>query len=247
MSGLAPSLAHHDQATSPSQLSRVHVTVDDSPDIAALARRYLSPVEQPAFAARSARGVVPWLLGRVAAKDAVRRHLVARGFAEIDPTRIVVVNDSSGRPAVEVRGARPRPAACASRSPTSRPWRSPWPPRCRGRLAPGQIDVRRRPGSEWTSRRSRPGHPRSRSTAFTPGERTLARGRGEERDSWLTRLWAVKEATAKATGLGLGGRPKDFEIEAVRDDRLRCRGRWVATESLRTMRGDFIVAWTDID
>ncbi len=58
------------------------------------------------FEARPPRGRVPWLLGRVAAKDAVRRHLVARGFVEFDPTRIVVVNDDHGCPAVQVRGAR---------------------------------------------------------------------------------------------------------------------------------------------
>ena len=82
-------------------------------------------------------------------------------------------------------------------------------------------------------------------TAFTSAERSLVPPVGPERDGWLTRLWAAKEATAKATGLGLGGRPKAFEIEAVRDDHLRCRGRWIATEPLRTATGDFVVAWTD--
>jgi phosphopantetheinyl transferase len=58
-------------------------------------------------------------------------------------------------------------------------------------------------------------------------------------------MWAVKEATAKATGLGLRGRPKEFEVDAVEDDRLRCCGRWISTAPLDTCDGRYVVAWTD--
>ncbi len=218
-------------------VSRVQVSLDTATDLSVLADRYLSPSERPGFEARSPRGLVPWLLGRVAAKDAVRRHLVDRGFVEFDPKRVVVVNDDHGCPAVQVRGARlsargvrisiahkPTVAVAVAATP-SRP-----------AAGPGiGVDVEAVEARSAAFER----------TAFTPAERNLVPSAGPERDGWLTRLWAAKEATAKATGLGLSGRPKAFEIEAVRDHHLRCRGRWIATEPLSTDTGDFVVAWTD--
>jgi phosphopantetheinyl transferase (holo-ACP synthase) len=213
------------------------VTFDDSLDPPALARRHLAASERPTFEARAPRGRVPWLLGRIAAKEAVRRHLVDRGFAEIDPTRIVVGNDAHGCPVVRIRGAHVatrgvrvsiahKPTIAVAVAATLR---SP---------APGAglgIDI------EAVESRS----PTFERTVLTPAERSLAANADDARDTWLTRLWAVKEAAAKATGLGLGGRPKDFEIDAVRGDRLHCRDRWIATETLQTVGGAFIVAWTD--
>lgn len=218
-------------------MSRVQVSFDRDANLSRLADRYLSASERPVFEARPDRGRVPWLLGRVAAKDAVRRHLVARGFAEFDPTRIVVVNDERGCPAVQVRGARlsargvrvsiaHKPTVAVAVAATPR------------RPAAGAgigIDVEAlEPRSAAFER-----------TAFTPAERRLVSAAGPERDAGLTRMWAAKEATAKATGLGLAGRPKTFEIDAVHDGHLRCRGRWIATEALTTTSGDFVVAWTD--
>ena len=82
-------------------------------------------------------------------------------------------------------------------------------------------------------------------TVLTPAERSLAPDTADARDEWLTRVWAVKEATAKATGHGLRGRPKDFEIDSVHADRFRCCGRWIATRTLSPAGGHFVVAWTD--
>ncbi len=220
----------------PGLVSRVEISLDASTDLSGLAARYLSPAERPSFEARSARGRVPWLLGRVAAKDAVRRHLVARGFVDFDPTRIVVVNDERGCPALQVRGARLSARGVRvsiAHKPTVAVAVAATPPRP---SRPGiGVDV------EAVEARS----DAFERTAFTPAERQLVPGPAADRDGWLTRMWAAKEATAKASGQGLGGRPKTFEIDAVRDGHLRCRGRWIATEPLRTGTGDFVVAWTD--
>jgi phosphopantetheine--protein transferase-like protein len=218
-------------------VSRAQVSLEADANLSRLADRYLSSDERPAFEDRSARGQVPWLLGRVAAKDAVRRHLVARGFAEFDPTRIVVVNDERGCPAVQVRGARLSARGLRvsiAHKPTVAVAVAATPPRPAADAGIG-IDVEAlEPRSAAFER-----------TAFTPAERDLVSAAGPARHAALTRMWAAKEATAKATGLGLGGRPKTFEIEAVCDGHLRCRGRWIATEALTTAAGDFVVAWTD--
>ena len=64
------------------------------------------PTEQTAFESMTGHGRIQWLLGRVAAKDAVQRHLISRDFAMIESTRIVVENDANGCPVVKVQGAR---------------------------------------------------------------------------------------------------------------------------------------------
>jgi phosphopantetheinyl transferase len=46
----------------------------------------------------------------------------------------------------------------------------------------------------------------------------LRLGDGHDPDEWVTRLWTVKEAVAKATGRGLRGRPKDIVVHAVEGD-----------------------------
>jgi phosphopantetheine--protein transferase-like protein len=190
------------------------------------------------------RARIPWLLGRAAAKDAVRGHLASRDFAEIDPTRIIVQNDAHGRPNVHVRGARlstrgvqvsiaHKPSIGVAVAARVRRLVTPK----EERPAPTGV------GIDVESVERRP--PSFAATILSPAERSLLDADHDDRDTWLTRLWAVKEATAKATGLGLKGRPKDFEVDAVDDDRLRCCGRWIATAPLATSVGDFIVAWTD--
>jgi phosphopantetheinyl transferase (holo-ACP synthase) len=225
--------------------TRAHVSFGGARDVPGLVGDYLGPTEQPVFESMTGHRRVPWLLGRVAAKDAVRRHLLGQGFADIDPSRILVDNDANGCPRIRVQGARlatrgvqvsiaHKPAVAVAVAATFRV--RPTPAGGPGRPAAGiGIDV------EAVEPRS----PSFERTVLTPAERTMEPGTDEGRDRWLTRLWAVKEAVAKSTGLGLGGRPKDFEVDGVDGERLHCRGRWIATEPLDTLGGHFIVAWTD--
>ncbi len=92
----------------PSKLAacRTRVLLGPSTDAPTLVRTYLDESEESAFAAMDGWDQIPWLLGQVAAKDAVRSHLVQRSFAEFDPKRIAVDYDDGGRPSVRVQGAR---------------------------------------------------------------------------------------------------------------------------------------------
>jgi phosphopantetheinyl transferase (holo-ACP synthase) len=231
-----------------SAVCRAHVPFDGSTDVGALARTYLAESEADAFAAMAGRARIPWLLGRVAAKDAVRDHLVSRDFAPFDPTRIIVTNDTNGCPHVAVRGARLATRGIQvsiAHKPTvgvavAGRVRSPAPS---SDVAPLPTGI----GVDIESVEPRP--PSFVDMILGPRERSLlnarVNARGHDQDLWLTRMWAVKEATAKATGLGLRGRPKDFEVDAVDDERLRCCGRWIATAPLDTCGGHYVVAWTD--
>lgn len=230
----------------PGTCTRAQAQFDASTDFHALVCRYLGPTERTAFESMYGHGRRQWLLGRVAAKDAVQRHLVSRGFAVIDSTRIVVENDANGCPVVKIQGARLATrgvrVSIAHKSSVAVALAA------SVRVLPGSPGGQARPyvGIGIDVEAVEPRSPTFERTVMTPAERSLQAVTDDERDTWLTRLWTVKEAAAKATGFGLRGRPKDFEIDAVRGERLRCRGRWIATEPLATVRGHFIVAWTDI-
>jgi phosphopantetheinyl transferase len=223
---------------------RTQVLLGASTDARELVRTYLDEVEEDAFAAMDGWARIPWLLGQVAAKDAVRNHLVNRSFVPFDPKRIAVDYDVKGRPSVRVQGARfstrgvrvsiaNKPTigvAIAARVPPLT-------------VPRGGIGPRTGIGIDVEAVESRPAS--FEETVLAPPERSLCDATPDDRDTWLTRMWAVKEAAAKASGLGPRCRPKDLAVDAVEQGRLRCLGRWIGTEPLRTSDGQFIVAWTE--
>ncbi|MBK9117244.1 MAG: polyketide synthase dehydratase domain-containing protein [Betaproteobacteria bacterium] len=160
------------------------------------------------------------LLGRIAAKDAVRAHLFARGQGPLFPVEVRIDADEAGRPLVRgpfagdvrVSIAHCEGMACA--------------------LAAEGTD----PGIDVEKIESR--GDAFAALAFAASE--LARVPADARDEWITRMWAAKEAAGKARGTGLEGRPKELAITNVEGERIMIDGRWVET----TRMGDFIVAWT---
>jgi phosphopantetheinyl transferase len=221
-----------------------HVALSPSTDEQELVATYLDGSEKEWFAAMAGRGRIPWLLGRVAAKRAVHDHLTRRNFAEIDPTRIVVENDAAGCPHLRVRGAR-----LATRGIKVSIAHKPTlgvavVARLRPSLSVAGTD--RPPDGIGIDVESIDPRPASfECVVLSPPERRLVAAHHDDRDTWLTRVWTVKEAVAKATGRGLKGRPRDFEVDAIDDLRMRCGGRWVTTQPLEAGHGRFIVAWTE--
>jgi phosphopantetheine--protein transferase-like protein len=56
-------------------------------------------------------------------------------------------------------------------------------------------------------------------TAFTPRERALLdRWTDPSRSEWIARFWSAKVAAAKASGMGLAGRPASAEVVDVYED-----------------------------
>lgn len=194
-----------------------------------LVRRYLSEAERLARDALSAPRRSPWLLGRIAAKDAVRTLLLAEGGARRYPVEVTVLADDVGRPVVTVpgevglfvsishvmTGETGVAVALASRAPVG-------------------VDV------EAIAPRS----DRFVALGFSEGDLAwLPAGLDDDgRAEWLTRLWCAKEAVSKALGTGLLGQPRSFAIDAVDGQRVRVRGRWTST--LR--REQHIIAWTEL-
>ncbi|WP_406504248.1 type I polyketide synthase [Streptomyces sp. NBC_00212] len=192
---------------------------DAWPDLASrdlLTRMQLGRAERAAYEARPPRGRRQWLLGRIAAKDAVRRWLWERGEGAVFPAEIEIVNEKSGRPrAVGVHGRR-LPALDLSLA-------------HRGDLAvalvrpPGHGPYANGVGIDVEEIVDRT--PETHRVALGPRElallgRLVAAGPGESEALWFTRFWAVKEAAAKAEGTGFGGRPHAFEVTGAAPDSL---------------------------
>lgn len=173
-------------------------------------RRYLNAAERPRYEALTPNTRRQWLLGRIAAKDAVRHRLWDLGAGPIYPAEVTVDNDDQGRPRASgaFRATYVSLAHCAGRG------RSPGIAVALAGLAPVGIDI------EAVSERD----PGTEEIALTDAERAhLDRLPGGDRAAWFARLWTAKEAVAKSIGTGLSGRPRAFEVRvstAAPDDDL---------------------------
>ncbi|WP_328787688.1 polyketide synthase [Streptomyces sp. NBC_00273] len=161
-------------------------------------RRYLGAAERAAYERLSPRARAPWLLGRIAAKDALRQLLWDGGAGPVFPAEVPIGNDPAGRPVAvspltggfRLSIAHKDRLAVALAHPAR----------------PVGIDVEQVTADPDALIR----------IALGPGELRLAEGLaargGTGLPAALTSLWCAKEAAAKAAGGGLGGRPRDWRV-----------------------------------
>ncbi len=182
---------------------------------------------------------IEWLLGRIAAKDAVREY-VRRDFGlSLCPADVELLPEDSGRPVVSGRWTARVPriplvsishvdgVAVAMAGHDD------------GTLGLG-IDLERLGRMGRTTER----------VAFSAPEMQMLEGlESDQREAWSLRLWCAKEAAAKATGHGLAGGPHAFAVQ--RFDRqsgdvwITCQspGRAVVQVASATAQdGDWVVA-----
>ncbi|WP_206731353.1 4'-phosphopantetheinyl transferase family protein, partial [Streptomyces sp. C] len=174
-------------------------------------RRYLGAAERAAYERLSPRARGPWLLGRIAAKDALRQLLWDGGAGPVFPAEVPVGNDPAGRPLalgpltagfgltiahkdrIAVALARPGRAVGIDLEPVAADPDA----LVRVALGPGELAL-------------------AEALAGTPSGAWGARGAGGL-PAALTALWCAKEAAAKADGSGLGGRPREWRVSADPD------------------------------
>ncbi|MFF3619493.1 beta-ketoacyl synthase N-terminal-like domain-containing protein [Streptomyces sp. NPDC002467] len=163
-------------------------------------RRYLGAAERALYEGLSPRAKAPWLLGRIAAKDALRGLLWDAGAGPVFPVEVPIGNDAAGRPLalgpltggyrlsiahkdrIAVALAHPsRPVGIDVEPVTADPDAL-----VRIALGPDEIRLAER----------------------------LAAVDGTGLPAALTTLWCAKEAAAKAEGSGLGGRPRAWRVTA---------------------------------
>ncbi|WP_240519557.1 beta-ketoacyl synthase N-terminal-like domain-containing protein [Amycolatopsis antarctica] len=213
------------------------------PDLATrdlIMRNLLAGAEREQYTAHPPRGKRQWLLGRIAAKDAVRQHLWDEGEGGIFPAELRVGNDPAGRPYVSGAYGRTVPELTVSIAHSGEVGVS------IVRDGPCGIDVEEVvPRPETTV-----------AAALGEGERELLTARaaeGEPEQLWFARFWTAKEAVSKLLGTGLQGEPRKFEVvEADRETSIvRVDGREypVRCRTVANQPGgpakQYVVAWTD--
>jgi phosphopantetheinyl transferase len=134
-----------------------------------------------------------WLLGRIAAKDAVRFRQWDAGHMDVYPIELTVVNEPSGRPRVVLRPGRGLAECSVSLAHTAEVGVA-----IAGSATVGIDVVEIAPRDETTVR-----------YALSDAEIALL---GSDRDHDFARFWAAKEAVGKALGTGLDGNPRRFVV-----------------------------------
>ncbi|MFJ7265450.1 beta-ketoacyl synthase N-terminal-like domain-containing protein [Streptomyces sp. NPDC099050] len=161
-------------------------------------RRYLGAAERSAYERLSPRARPPWLLGRIAAKDALRHLLWDGGAGPVFPAEVPIGNDPAGRPLAGGTLAGGFHLTIAHKDRIAVALAHPG--------LPVGIDVEQVTTDPDALVR----------IALAPGELGLAEGlaarEGTGLPAALTALWCAKEAAAKAAGTGLGGRPRDWRV-----------------------------------
>ncbi|KDA43373.1 type I polyketide synthase [Frankia sp. B2] len=185
------------------------VAVDRWPDAASrelIVRHYADAAERARLAALNPRAARGRLLGRIAAQDAVRRWLWERGAGPVWGIEVGIRNDDVGAPVITSLPARPGvpafdpPGVSLAHKPE---------------LAVALVAADGEVGIDLERIVSRAAGVEK--AALAPTElRLLDRVAGTDphrRAVWFTRLWAAKEAAAKADGTGLAGRPRRFVVD----------------------------------
>lgn len=161
-------------------------------------RRYLGAAERVVYEGLPLRARAPWLLGRIAAKDAVRNLLWDGGAGPVFPAEVPVGNDSVGRPLAGGPLARGLRLSLAHKD----------------RVAVALAHRTHAVGIDVETVTADPDA--LIRVAVTPGELRLAEALSDREATGLpaalTLLWCAKEAAAKAEGTGLGGRPRDWTV-----------------------------------
>ena len=136
-----------------------------------------------------------WMLGRIAAKDAVRFRQWDAGHTDVYPVELTIRNLPSGQPFVALRPGRGLVDSALSLAHTEEVAVAISGP---AGAEVGIDVVEIAPREESTTR-----------YALTESEIAQL---GADRDRQFARIWAAKEAVGKALGTGLDGSPRRFQV-----------------------------------
>lgn len=216
-------------------------------------RKYLGQAERLEHLASPPRGRRQRLLGKIAAKDAIRRAIWQSDPAGIFPAELAIGHLDSGAPTVSGVHGRELPELDFSIAHSNDVGVALARPRMPGSAGVG-IDVE--------AIESRP----ESIEAVLFGEPEQARLNLLRKDAdpgeaaaWLTRFFSAKEAVGKALGTGLAGRPRQIEVTGVQPGNSECdylldvetgsgQGYRVAVKTIHNLEmlpeRSYIVAWT---
>lgn len=208
-------------------------------DVGLMARFYLHTSESSAFTDKAgvARRQQHWLLGRIAAKDAVRAWLaqpVNTSGEMLHPAAVCIENNDNGQPkVVDDQTGKVLPQisiAHCDKAAIAIAFHDP-------------IGVDIEPVAATSD-------PSFLETFASSAEQTLLSeltSRSQDPSGeWLTRLWCAKEATGKLLGIGLRPSPRVFEATAVDADgtvQMIYRGSGQIFSVHTARKDNFIIAY----
>jgi acyl transferase domain-containing protein/phosphopantetheinyl transferase len=208
----------------------VHEGWTDAATRELLVRNFADRAERAEYECLNPRQQRQWVLGRVAAKDAVRRWLWDHGAGPIYPIEVGLDHDDRGAPVLRSRvsGVDALVVSIAHTEQLGVALVG---------TGPVGIDVERLAdrGDRFAG------------MITTPAEAALLEEvvrRGADPAFVQTSAWCAKEAVAKARGTGLEGRPRAYPVEAIEGHRLVVAGQIVETAVVTVEEGAYVVAWT---
>jgi len=191
-----------------------------------LANIYLCEREMDAYQRLSVARQREHLLGRIAAKDALREALMHERGILAHPASLTVFNNVEGRPEVDYAGKLLEEGQTLNVSISHK-----------NGIAIAKASFDKAIGVDIEQIKAR-----------SDGFLELLIGRAERKllgnrinsDDWITRVWVAKEAYGKMIGKGLQGSPKRYSITAVNGEDLSVEGVVVRTTTFKNN----IVGWT---
>jgi acyl transferase domain-containing protein len=146
-----------------------------------------------------------WLLGRLAAKDAIRRLLKKRHGLSLYPADVEITTGNDGEPVARVKcrsNITSAPIVSIGHSDSTAVAITTDDPNCSGLGIDVERDCTNDPGFEVA--------------AFTSEEQTLLSSLDPgQKNEWFTRVWCAKEAVAKALGGRIVEGPRSITVQEV--------------------------------
>ena len=174
-----------------------------------LAHLTLTPAEQAIWYKFPEKGIrrTDWLLGRIAAKDALRQWSYQHLGIQLAPVDIEILPNAQGKPIAQC------PALTHSPQGVETPIQLPdiSISHSDGTAVAAIAQANEQIGIDWQPL-SAIRDVDAMAQAFTPAELSLYTHIDRHA---LARLWAAKEAAAKAIGTGLAGNPQQWIVEAI--------------------------------
>jgi 3-oxoacyl-(acyl-carrier-protein) synthase/phosphopantetheinyl transferase len=162
-----------------------------------------------------------WLLGRIAAKDAIRIHLQKEINLKIHPASITIFNEATGQPCAVSKMFKNMNISISHKEEYGVAYAS--------MEKPVGIDIEKiinEPESLYHS-------------VLNKEEKVLMADMKNEKE-WFTRFWVAKEAYGKMLGKGLRGNPKQYKISGLKGETLR-----IENVEIKTLRFEnYIIGYT---
>ena len=189
-----------------------------------IVKRYLNTPEKKIYNDLPLSKSKKWLMGRVAAKDAVRSYALKNTDSEpLFPACISIKNTKEGKPYIEGEFAELPDLGISIAH--------------KNKIAVALVSKKKQIGIDIeTIERRDEGFI---NITFNEQEIQLI-SMYPNSNEWYTRAWVAKESYGKSLGLGLQGNPKKYVIEEIDNNRLRINNTWITTKKHQ----NYIIGWT---